>query len=183
MVSLKRPSKLVLVLNILLCTFALTTTIYALNSYLWWAAQHGKQEVGYAVLGSAINFTLPKGYVDYSSYSYASPTETAPSDPLLSPPVDPILSVQTWKPNLVLQINCLNPNALSLNYTALTLLVAQRGTSSIWQLDLCTNNDGSGLNITMTSIGIYSFNYRVEYTPSQPSSQNDISLFVNVVKA
>lgn len=164
MVNIVRPSKFALALNIVLCIFALTTTIYAVNLYLWEANQRGGQEVLYAVEGSYSNFTLPRGYVDVPSYATASPS--------------PVLTVTTHKENLILQISCTNYQDLAGNYSDLRLDL-MLGVVSKGTLDLRTDDV---LNFSIALQGTYHFDYRISYTPIAQNN-NEILLHIDVIQA
>jgi len=139
-------------------------TVYATTTYLWQHQQQGEQEVTYAVEVNYKNFTLARGYVDVPSYSMALPS--------------PVLDIQTYKENLILQITCLNYAALKANYSDLRLEVIRIGSGALSPILDLTSSDI--FNYTLTAIGHYQFDYRIYYTPITPAT-NQILLNVDVI--
>lgn len=157
MVKIARPSNLMLGLNIVLCIFALTSTIYALNGYLQWQ-QTITQHVSYAVVNVNVkNYSLPNGYVGFGEFS----------DTVLT------LEFTTQKPNLTLIITCNNTTYLQSKYTVLTLTLLNSTTgqpleSPAYVLNLLSPT--SRINYPLSAIDTYDFGYRFNYNPTTPSS-------------
>lgn len=151
MVNIRRPSKPVLMLNIVLCIFALTTTIYATQQYLYWL-QRGHQHIEYGVTAKVENFTLQTGYVNFTQFD----EKVEPS---------PVINITTYVPGLNLTIHSNNYVDLCNYYAILDLEVYDYEThlpmSS--KLNLLSN---STLVVPLTTVGTYVFDYRIYYKPS-----------------
>lgn len=156
-----------LVLNILLCTFALTTTIYATASYLQWQ-QTITQHVSYAIIGVNVkNYPLPEGYVGFGEFS----------DKALA------LEFTTQKPNLTLVITCNNTLDLQSKYSVLTLTLLNSTTGAPISPGYILNllDPISKISYPLLAIDTYGFGYRFNYTPSTPSNgSGDNEIVLNV---
>jgi len=154
-----------LVLNIVLCLFALTTTIYAAVIY-YQTTQHGHQVVGVAVHALVNDFTLPKGYVAVSQFADVTPS--------------PVINITTEVADLNLTIQCLNPTDLAGNYSLLQLQLWNHTDHSVIALPLNLLTS-STLRIPLPYIDTYVFDYHIEYTPSRENENgNEILLDVRV---